>query len=202
MLASLTILNVDDPAIFTRREGVPWRTLGEDSLRTFGSGRVAGGRFALTETRAGLGPYGIFEDDRKAVRHRTRYRDSARRKTTSSRSASWASTCGGYSKRGLLIGAGWPERWWVPSRCSAATRAANPITATLAAWPLFFAIGGGGIGLELGTIIGAIAPRTPDASPRPAGFFEELTVVFVSTSPTTWAPPSTSELGAKSLPGR
>lgn len=154
--ASLTILNVDDPAISPDvREAL--EDAGEDHPGYFAQAS-AGGRFALTK-HVRLGPDGVFEDDRRLfdVVHVTEMvpRDDVIEVGVMGKHV-WR-----HSRRGLLIGAG-------------AGAVVGAITAlgcdpkgeadycNVGGMAGFFAIGGGGIGLELGTVIGAIAPRTPD----------------------------------------
>jgi hypothetical protein len=154
--AGLTILNVDDQAISPEvREAL--EDAGEDHPGYFAQA-AGGGRFTLTK-HVRLGPDGVFEDDRRLfdIAHVAEVVPRADVVEVGLMSKHvWR-----HSKRGLLIGAGVGAVVGAISALGCDPNGESDYC-NVGGMAGFFAIGGGGIGLELGTIIGAIAPRTPD----------------------------------------
>jgi len=154
--ASLTVLKVDDTAIPDQvREAL--EDAGEDHPAYFAQA-TAGGRFALNK-HVRLGPDGVFEDDRRLfdIAHVTEVvpRDDVVEVGVMGKHV-WR-----HSKRGLLIGAGAGAVFGALTAvgCDPNGEADYCNVGGMAA---LYAIGGSAVGLEVGTIVGAIAPRSPD----------------------------------------
>lgn len=151
--AGLTVLKVDDPAIPDQvREAL--EDAGEDHPAYFAQA-TAGGRFALTK-HVRLGPDGVFEDDRRLfdIAHVTEVvpKDDVVEVGVMGKHVAR------HAKRGVLIGAAVGAVFMTVAAASCSDEEdCNP-----AGFALLGAAGGALVGVEIGTIVGAIAPRLPD----------------------------------------
>jgi hypothetical protein len=152
--ASVTVLNVGDPAIPDDvREAL--EDAGEDHPGYFAQAATAGSRFALTK-HVQLGPDGVFQDDRRLfdVAHVTEVvpREDVIEVGVMGKHVAR------HARRGVLIGAAVGAVFMTV----AAATCSDTEDCNAAGFALLGAGGGALVGVEIGTIVGAIAPRLPD----------------------------------------